>query len=75
MGLGGGDRFGGLNASQDVLAIKKTGKSNITFHLVHPTKRQLDDLEMDFDFSDVKVRDEVYKASMPDRSGEGLRMA
>lgn len=47
---------------QDVLAIRKTGKSNITFQLVHPTKRQLEDLEMEFDFSDAKVRDGIYKA-------------
>lgn len=46
---------------QDVLAIRKAGKSTITFQLVHPTKRQLEDLEMDFDFSDAKVRDGVYK--------------
>lgn len=54
-------------SSQDVLAIKKTGKSNIVFQLVHPTKRHLEDLELDFDFSDGKVRDEVLKV------GAGVR--
>eukprot|EP00752_Nemacystus_decipiens_P001585 g1546.t1 len=48
---------------QDVLAIKTSGKSNITFQLVHPTKRHLEDLEMEFDFSDSQVRDTVYKAA------------
>lgn len=31
------------------------------FQLVHPTKRHLEDLEMEFDFSEAKIRDEVYK--------------
>lgn len=49
---------------QDVLGIRKTGPSCITFQLVHPTKRQLEDLEMEFDFSDGKVRDSVFKVSL-----------
>ncbi|CAM9293643.1 unnamed protein product [Pylaiella littoralis] len=48
---------------QDVLAIKTTGNSNMMFQLVHPTKRHLEDLEMEFDFSDSRVRDTVYKAA------------
>ncbi|CBN79697.1 hypothetical protein Esi_0388_0005 [Ectocarpus siliculosus] len=48
---------------QDVLAIKTSGKSNITFQLVHPTKRHLEDLEMEFDFSDKEVRDKLYKVA------------
>lgn len=47
-----------------MLAIRKTGPSCITFQLVHPTKRQLEDLEMEFDFSDGKVRDALYKVCM-----------
>ncbi|CAM9682798.1 unnamed protein product, partial [Ectocarpus sp. 8 AP-2014] len=49
---------------QDVLAIKTSGRSNITFQLlVHPTKRHLEDLEMEFDFSDKEVRDKLYKVA------------
>ena len=57
---------------QDVLALRTSGKSTIIFQLVHPTKRHLEDLEMEFDFSDAKVRDEVYKVRK--REAEGRHM-
>ena len=56
---------------QDVLAIKTSGKSNIIFQLVHPTKRHLEDLEMEFDFSDSKVRDTMYKVREGDDNRTG----
>ena len=56
--------------TQDVLALRTSGKSNIIFQLVHPTKRHLEDLEMEFDFSDAKVRDEVYKVREREKERE-----
>ncbi|CAM9111146.1 unnamed protein product [Choristocarpus tenellus] len=46
---------------QDVLAVRRQGTSCMVFKIVHPTKRQLDDLEIVFDFQDPKICASMYK--------------
>jgi hypothetical protein len=46
---------------QDVLEVRKYGETGILFKVVNPTKKELEDIELIFDFNDKKLRAGHYK--------------
>ena len=46
---------------QDVVEVRKYGETGILFKVVNPSKKDLDDVELIFDFNDKKIRASHYK--------------
>jgi hypothetical protein len=48
---------------QEVLEIRKYSETGILFKVVNPSRKELEDVELIFDYNDRKIRTDQYKVS------------